>query len=299
MIFIRHQVFRSGGYGLDARLFVIGKYMDDLPILREGYKLPAFIELHGELFVYEEHIVHLLVEFRITPFAIISDLVRLYISLLEDRAHLRLADCRQSHMPGTLCKLIYVLCEKRSCPSLGGITKVHWLLAGDTDDPGLFVIGYLGVSPAARRIEKRVLDTAFKILIDTEHYALTVHSNFIGYFIDRHTFSLKKEDAGELLRQLVTLDDPAMKNVVYVLAVMLERSKILVERDAKELEDGKIRRVYEDRKQGDTFVILDPRLRLENLAEVQGQVVALLSGTKTLGEVAKEEDCAAESQPQQ
>ena len=90
-----------------------------------------------------------------------------------------------------------------------------------------------------------------------------------------------------------------MKNVVYVLAVMLERSKILVERDAKELEDGKIRRVYEDRKQGDTFVILDPRLRLENLAEVQSQVVALLSGTKTLGEVANEEDCAAESQPQQ
>ena len=100
---------------------------------------------------------------------------------------------------------------------------------------------------------------------------------------------LKKEDAGELLRQLVTLDDPAMKNVVYVLAVMLERSKILVERDAKELEDGTIRRVYEDRKQGDTFVILDPRLRLENLAEVQQQVVALLSGTKTLGEVAGEE----------
>ena len=101
---------------------------------------------------------------------------------------------------------------------------------------------------------------------------------------------LKKEDAGELLRKLMTLDDPAMKNVVYVLAVMLERSKILVERDAKELEDGTIRRVYEDRKNGDTFVILDPRIRLENLGEVQQQVVALLSGTKTLGEVAGEED---------
>ena len=101
---------------------------------------------------------------------------------------------------------------------------------------------------------------------------------------------LKKEDAGELLRQLVTMDDPSMKNVIYVLAVMLERAKILVERDAKELEDGSIRRVYEDRKQGDTFVILDPRLRLENLSEVQQQVVALLSGTKTLGEVATEED---------
>jgi len=106
---------------------------------------------------------------------------------------------------------------------------------------------------------------------------------------------LKKEDAGELLRQLVTMDDPAMKNVVYVLAVMLERSKILVERDAKELDDGTIRRVYEDRKQGDTFVILDPRLRLENLGEVQQQVVALLSGTKTLGEVAGEEEQQSET----
>ena len=104
---------------------------------------------------------------------------------------------------------------------------------------------------------------------------------------------LKKEDAGELLRQLITMDDPAMKNVIYVLAVMLERSKILVERDQKEQTDGTIRRVYEDRKQGDTFVILDPRIRLENLAEVQGQVIALLSGTKTLGEVAGEEDAVA------
>lgn len=110
--------------------------------------------------------------------------------------------------------------------------------------------------------------------------------------------ALKKEDAGELLRKLMTLDDPAMKNVVYVLAVMLERAKILVERDAKEQDDGTIRRVYEDRKQGDTFVILDPRLRLENLGEVQQQVVALLSGTKTLGEVAQEEEQApAEEAP--
>lgn len=97
--------------------------------------------------------------------------------------------------------------------------------------------------------------------------------------------ALKKEDAGDLLRKLVTLDDSSMKNVVYVLAVMLERSKVLVERDAKHLDDGTIRRVYEDRKEGDTFVILDPRLRLENLAEVQKEVIALLSGTKTLGEL--------------
>ena len=106
---------------------------------------------------------------------------------------------------------------------------------------------------------------------------------------------LKKEDAGELLRKLVTLDDPAMKNVVYVLAVLLERSKILVERDTKEQPGGELKRVYEDRKNGDTFVILDPRLRMENLGEVQRQVVELLSGTKTLGEVAGESESETET----
>ena len=105
---------------------------------------------------------------------------------------------------------------------------------------------------------------------------------------------LKKEDAGELLRKLVTLDDPAMKNVVYVLAVLLERSKILVERDAREQADHTIIRIYEHRKTGESFVVLDPRLRLENLAEVQQQVVALLSGTKTLGEVSSEEEKSEE-----
>ena len=105
---------------------------------------------------------------------------------------------------------------------------------------------------------------------------------------------LKKETAGDLLRELIALDDPAMKNVVYVLAVMLERSRILVERDSRELEDHTIRRVYEDRKSGDTFVILDPRLRLDALGDVQKQVVALLSGEKTFGEVAQVEENAQE-----
>jgi hypothetical protein len=101
---------------------------------------------------------------------------------------------------------------------------------------------------------------------------------------------LKKETADELLRHLIALSDPAMKNVVYVLAVMLERSKILVERDAKEQPDRTIIRVYEHRRTGESFIVLDPRIRLENLGSVQNEVVALLSGTKTLGEVSSGEE---------
>ena len=93
---------------------------------------------------------------------------------------------------------------------------------------------------------------------------------------------VKKETAEGLLRHLITLEDPAMQNVVYVLAVMLERGKQLVERDAKPHEGGGILRVYEHKKSGDTFVVLDPRLRLDQLGEVLQQVVALLSGTHAL-----------------
>jgi hypothetical protein len=106
--------------------------------------------------------------------------------------------------------------------------------------------------------------------------------------------TLKKETADELLRHLISLDDPAMKNVVYVLAVMLERSKILVERDAKEQPDRTIIRIYEHRRTGESFIVLDPRIRLENLGDVQSEVVALLSGTKTLGEVSSKPEAAAE-----
>jgi hypothetical protein len=85
-----------------------------------------------------------------------------------------------------------------------------------------------------------------------------------------------------------------MKNVVYVLAVMLERSKILVERDAKEQPDRTIIRIYEHRRTGESFIVLDPRIRLENLGDVQSEVVALLSGTKTLGEVSSKPEAAAD-----
>ena len=118
-------------------------------------------------------------------------------------------------------------------------------------------------------------------------------SSWEGVYLAPPPPDAKKETADDLLRHLIALEDPAMKNVVYVLAVMLERSKILIERDAREQEDHTILRVYEHRRTGESFVVLDPRLRLENLAEVQQQVVALLSGTKTLGEVSAAEEGAA------
>ncbi len=92
-----------------------------------------------------------------------------------------------------------------------------------------------------------------------------------------NTEPMPRETAESLLRRLVALEDPANANVVYILAVMLERKKQLVERDTKPREGGGILRVYEHRPSGDTFVVLDPQLRLDEIGAVQQQVIAMLS----------------------
>ena len=89
---------------------------------------------------------------------------------------------------------------------------------------------------------------------------------------------LKKETAESLLRQLMETEDPANLNTIYILAVMLERRRILVERDVRTREDGVKVCIYEHRKTGETFLIPDPGLKLSELRQVQEEVVARLGG---------------------
>jgi hypothetical protein len=90
--------------------------------------------------------------------------------------------------------------------------------------------------------------------------------------------ALNKETAESLLRRLMEDEDDTNTNVIYILAVMLERKRILVERDVKPLDDGRLLRVYEQRKTGETFLITEPRLQLDQLEGVQQEVVAMLGG---------------------
>jgi len=87
---------------------------------------------------------------------------------------------------------------------------------------------------------------------------------------------LKKENVETLLRQYMSKDDFSRLNVVYILAVMLERKRILVERDVQRGEDGTKLRIYEHRQTGEVFTIPDPELRLDQIGEVQAQVNELL-----------------------
>lgn len=89
---------------------------------------------------------------------------------------------------------------------------------------------------------------------------------------------VKKESAESLLRKLVAKEDADNTNAIYILTVMLERKKILVEKEVRIREDQTKVRIYEHKKTGDTFLIVDPELKLTEIEKVQEEVVGLLGG---------------------
>lgn len=93
--------------------------------------------------------------------------------------------------------------------------------------------------------------------------------------------ALKKETAETLLRRLIQDDDGSRRNVMYILAVMLERKRILAEKDVQKHDDGTKIIVYEHKKTGETFLIPDPGLKLDQLEHVQIEVIEMLGVKKT------------------
>ena len=88
--------------------------------------------------------------------------------------------------------------------------------------------------------------------------------------------TVSKQTAEDLLRKYMDDTDTEHANARYILALMLERKRILKEREVKRSDDGKLTRVYEHAKSGEIFIIPDPELRLDQVAEVQQQVGSLL-----------------------
>lgn len=86
---------------------------------------------------------------------------------------------------------------------------------------------------------------------------------------------IQKETAETLLRKLVEQNDPRHIPAGYILAVMLERKRLLKVKE-QIVRDGKRTFIYEQPKTGDVFTISDPGLRLDQLEEVQRDVAALL-----------------------
>jgi hypothetical protein len=89
------------------------------------------------------------------------------------------------------------------------------------------------------------------------------------------TDPIKRETAETLLRKLIERNDPQFIPAGFILAVMLERKRILKVKEQL-VRDGRRVFVYEQPATGDVFTITDPQLRLDQLEEVQRDVAALL-----------------------
>lgn len=89
--------------------------------------------------------------------------------------------------------------------------------------------------------------------------------------------AIQKDTAETLLRKLVESSDPTQSGPRYILAVMLERKRILKHRDTIRDEQGNELLVYEHAQSGESFTLPDPHLRLDQLEEVQRQVAELLT----------------------
>ena len=91
--------------------------------------------------------------------------------------------------------------------------------------------------------------------------------------------AIEKESAETLLRKYIESTDPSHAAVRYILAVMLERKRILKSRDTIRDEQGNELLVYEHVRTGESFTVPDPHLRLDQLQEVQEQVSSLLQSS--------------------
>ena len=86
---------------------------------------------------------------------------------------------------------------------------------------------------------------------------------------------IQKENAESLLRKLIELNDPHYIPAGYILAVMLERKRLLKVKEQL-VRDGQRVFIYEQPGTGDLFTIVDPALQLNQLEAVQRDVAALL-----------------------
>ena len=90
--------------------------------------------------------------------------------------------------------------------------------------------------------------------------------------------ALGKQTAEDLLRRYTEDNSAQHTNVRYILALMLERKRMIKEIEVKTAENGQTLRIYENPKTNEVFIIPDPGLKLSQIAEVQAEVADLLKG---------------------
>lgn len=121
------------------------------------------------------------------------------------------------------------------------------------------------------------------------HYEPPIH--------DEKKQVVTKESAEELLTRLVEEDQEHTENARYILAIMLERQKLVKETDTQHTTNG-ILRIYEHRKTGEIYIVRDPNIPLSEIETVQQEVSDLLEAEQNPPQPTPEPESESESTPE-
>ncbi|MEM6916984.1 MAG: hypothetical protein AAF491_10510 [Verrucomicrobiota bacterium] len=101
-------------------------------------------------------------------------------------------------------------------------------------------------------------------------------STYKAPIVEEDESAIPDNSAEGMLQRFIEEDDPKTENARYILALMLERKKVLVPTDSKETETRKLL-FYEYDATGDVIVVADPGLKLDEIESVQLEVAELLA----------------------
>ncbi|MEN3943610.1 hypothetical protein WJU23_20090 [Prosthecobacter sp. SYSU 5D2] len=111
-------------------------------------------------------------------------------------------------------------------------------------------------------------------------------TTYTPHIVEQRPEVTSKESAMALLQRFIEEDEPQTEDARYILALMLERKRILSPTATKETEQGRML-FYENKKTSEVFMIRDPELRLDELAQMQDEVAMLLGFGGPAAEAAK------------
>jgi hypothetical protein len=111
-------------------------------------------------------------------------------------------------------------------------------------------------------------------------------TTYAPHIVEQRPEVTSKESAMALLQRFIEEDEPQTEDARYILALMLERKRILSPTATKDTEQGRML-FYENKKTSEVFMIRDPELRLDELAQMQDEVAMLLGFGGPAAEAAK------------
>ena len=91
---------------------------------------------------------------------------------------------------------------------------------------------------------------------------------------------IKKDSIEDLLRKKISLESNDSINIIFILAIMLERKKVLIEKSFFFDDDNKKIRIYEHKKTNESFTIIDPQLSLNEIEPLKEEVFDLIKLTQ-------------------